>query len=171
MCDWVISPQQEYFEGCLENETEQQTKLREIRRKLSDLIDRFDSRLKDDKSNTEHSLEHTSDATNLVPATITSISGVMYGSSKPDFKRYGLGFWLTFFDKINECELALFICKEKMEKYHYCHHLDTELKRSDMRYINFYFIPEGISMYENKSVQTVYNIDDLYHLVLVIESK
>lgn len=239
-CDWVISTEQEYFDGRLENETEQQAKLREIRRKLSDLIDRFDPRLKGDKSDTDHSLEHTSDATNLVPATTTSIkepnaqsattgrhstsllsrlvetwreakrnlsyeelqqlelevagagtvslrdyfrrvlsvwdtgfSGVMYGGARPDFKRYGLGFRLTFFDKINECELTLYISKEKMEKYRYRRHLDTELKRSDIRYINVYFIPDGISTYINKSGQTVYNIDigDLRHLVLVIEPK
>lgn len=72
------------------------------------------------------------------------VSQVLCGSARPDFKRYGLGFRLTFLDKINECELALYISKEKMEKYRYRHHLDTELKRSDIRYINVYFIPEGI---------------------------
>lgn len=56
MCDWVISTQQEYFDGRLENETDQHAKLREIHRKLSDLIDRFDPRFKDDKSDTDHSL-------------------------------------------------------------------------------------------------------------------
>ena len=238
-CDWIISTEKEYFDGRLENETEQQAKLRKIRRKLSDLIDRFDPRLKDDKSDTDHSSEHASDEANFLPFATTSIkanvhsattgknstgllsrlvetwreakrnlsydelrhlklevvgtgtvylrdyfrrvlsawdtnfSGIMYGGARPDFKRYGLGFRLTFFDKINECKLVMYISKEKMQQYRYRRYLDTELKRSDIRYINVYFIHDGISTYVNGAGQTVYNIDisDLRHLVLIIEPK
>lgn len=71
-CEWVISTEQEYFDGRLEDETEQQAQQREIRQKLSDLIDRFDPRLKKDKSSTNHSLEYTDKLTNSEPSPTTS---------------------------------------------------------------------------------------------------
>lgn len=82
-----------------------------------------------------------------------------YGGVKVDIKRYGLGFRLTFYDKINDSDVILYISKEKMKEYRYRRYFDMGLKRDNIRYITAYFIPDKIELYENEKGYKSYQIE------------
>ncbi len=238
-CAWVIDTLKENQQGRLPNETEEEAKLRQIRQKLSDLIDVFDPTEDSDDIKNEDSfisstprfpeqqntilnnntknessksgcrrtnqlsrlIETWREAKNKLPkkefeqlklnvvgigklklcnyfkrfnyAWNTEHFGVMYGGVKPDFKRYGLDFRMTFYDKINDCDVILYISKEKMEKYRYRRYFDMELSRDDIRYITVYFIPDKIELYENGKGYKSYQIEinQLKNFFLIVEPK
>jgi hypothetical protein len=85
------------------------------------------------------------------------------------FRQYGRGFLLTFFDKVDEKKVSLYVSSEKMLAYRQRRYLEEVLKQSDrVKWFRAYVRGSLVLKEHEGSQEYSLEVDDLRDLVLVL---
>jgi hypothetical protein len=92
---------------------------------------------------------------------------VLNGNAR--FRQYGRGFLLTFFDKVDEKKVSLYVSSEKMLAYRQRRYLEEVLKQSDrVKWFRAYVRGSLVLKEHEGSQEYSLEVDDLRDLVLVL---
>ncbi|HFQ4863108.1 hypothetical protein [Vibrio vulnificus] len=96
-------------------------------------------------------------------------ANVVYGGATLT-SRYGLGFKLRFFDRINDQAVYLYCSKEQMENYRFRRYIDAILD-SDCRYFKVYFLKQNVVVKDGYITCEVSSLKNIHIVPVMDESK